>query len=246
MGLIDLFIKPEPENKKGSQQGGKKSTAAPSNNRKESPKSAVVNTPNQAPKASEKKEEKAEPVAPVTYTSDLSSEVSIDVQKKLWATLQDRNIPGPDMMEVVTYSASMESLGLPLEKRYEAAFNVLKSQYPNFSKKALLNSVDVYIGYVKEELESGKRQFAEKRRYDVDNKMQEVTNLTNNRTLLQAQIEELKKRCDELSARIEETKTVAEKSDKEIAHNERIFENTINALVDKLQKDKEVMSNLNI
>ncbi len=247
MGFIDLFIKPEPQDQKKGGQSKPTSAPtnnAPANNQQAAPRSTAANT---QPTASTTAAPSSENVAiPVDYAVESSSEISMDVQKKLWQTLQDRNIPGPDIMEMITYSASLESLGLPTEKRYEAAFNVLKSQYPNFNKKTVLNSADVYISYVKEELESGKRQFAEKRRHDVDAKRQEVNNLTNNRTLLMAQIEDLKKRCEVLSQRIEETQGAADKADKEIAHNEQVFENTVNAMIKRIEEDKEVMSKLNI
>lgn len=247
MGFIDLFIKPEPqEQKKGGQT---KPSSAPTNNaasshQQSAPRSTDTNAQQTANTTTAPSSENVS--LPVDYAIESSSEISMDVQKKLWQTLQDRNIPGPDIMEMITYSASLESLGLPTEKRYEAAFNVLKSQYPTFNKKTVLNSADVYISYVKEELESGKRQFAEKRRHDVDAKRQEVSNLINNRTLLMAQIEDLKKRCDMLTQRIEETQGAADKSDKEIAHNEQVFENTVNAMIKRIEEDKEVMSKLNI
>lgn len=228
MGLIDLFIKPEPEEKKNNNEGKKGQSASKPQSQQTAPKT-----------------ETPEPT-PLPYTIDSTTEVSIDVQQRLWKTLQDRNIPGPDMMELVTYSTSMESSGLPVEKRYELAFNVLKSQYPNFNKKTLLNSVDVYISYVKEELESGKRQFQEKRRREVELKNTEIQTMNANCNKLMAQIEELKKKQAELSEQIKKSQEAVSNADKNIAHNQQVFENTINALIAKLQADKEVMSNLNI
>lgn len=237
MGFIDLFIKPESGNPRATKAEGRQTTNTP------------TAAPTRASKPTVKEHEATEPTmasTPITYSSDTTSEISIDVQKKLWKTLQDRNIPGPDLMEVLASAAPIESLGLPIEKKYELAFNIVKSNNPNFNKKTLLNSIDVYISYVNEELASGKRQFKEKRRIEVDNKNQEVTNLTNNRTLLLAQIEELKKRCDDLSEKIITLSETVGKSDKEISHNEQIFENTVKALIEKLETDKQIMSNLNI
>lgn len=237
MGFIDLFIKPDSNNneEKASSQ------------KKQAPQATAPQKPQPTPlKATEPAATSTEAPVSVTYTSDSTSEISMDVQKKLWKTLQDRNIPGPDLMEVLASAGPIESLGLPIEKQYELAFNIVKSNSPKFDKRTLLNSIDVYIGYVNEELESGKRQFSEKRRHEVDNKRQEVTNMTNNRTLLMAQIEDLKKRCEELTQKIDAQSVEVERADKELTHNEQIFENTVKALVEKLEKDKQIMSNLNI
>lgn len=230
MSFRDLFIKPE-ANDQPSNRSSKQNEKDEKKVREE-----------------EKKEEKQKdlPKDTVSYSSEVGTEVSLDIQKKIWKTLEDRNIPGPDMMELITYSASLETMGLQKDQRYIAAFNMLKAQYPNFDKATLVNSVDTYIGFVNEELASGRRQFKEKYKRDVEDKKTEIQSLEGNNKSILEQIEELKKKSEAITEKIKQITADVEVSEKEIAHNEQVFINTVNAVIEKLETDKNVMSNLNI
>ncbi|MCQ2210558.1 MAG: hypothetical protein MJZ34_09725 [Paludibacteraceae bacterium] len=226
MSLKDLFIKPEVNNK-NTQSSTKEEEKTQKN-------------------ITEGKEGKEPTSEQVIYSSKIGTEVSLDIQKKIWQTLVDRNIPGPDMMELITCSTSLESMGLSVDQRYVAAFKMLKSQYPNFDKTTLVNSVDTYISFVNEELASGKRQFKEKYKRDVEDKRAEIQSLNGNNSSILSQIEELKKKSESISEKIKQLEAEVEVSEKEITHNEQVFINTINAVIEKLTTDKNVMSNLNI
>ena len=230
MSFRDLFIKPEANDQ-------------PSN------RSSKQNEKDEKKVKKEEKKEEEQKDAPkdiVSYSSEVGTEVSLDIQKKRWQTLVDRNIPGPDMMELITYSASLETMGLQKDQRYIAAFNMLKAQYPNFDKTTLVNSVDTYIGFVNEELTSGRRQFREKYKRDVEDKKVEIQSLEGNNKSILEQIEELKKKSEAINEKIKQITAEVEVSEKEIAHNEQVFINTAKAVIEKLETDKNVMSNLNI
>ena len=88
-------------------------------------------------------------VAPQVGTLQ-TSEVSEAIVKSLWQVLIDKNLPGPDYLEVKNNASALQEMNLPMEKCYEAGFRTLKASYPNFTKEALLASIDTYIGIVRQ------------------------------------------------------------------------------------------------
>lgn len=216
MGIMNIFIKPE--------------------EKKETVTSEAV---------PEEKEESAEKqVEPQTILVSDGAEISLEVKDKLWKTLNDRNISGPDMLEMISYAASLEPMGMNPEQRYEAAFKILKAQYPDFTRRSLLNSIDVYIEYLKEELRSGERQFDAKRQSEIVEKQQEVEFLTTTLASIMKQIETLKANCDALSSKISAAKEGIEASEKSISHDYRIFVNTVYSVIHDLEKEKQAMSKI--
>lgn len=196
------------------------------------------------PQAPAQPQQQSQPTAYVQPTD--TSDVNENIIRKMWEILADRNLPGPDMLEVKNYAASLESTGLPLEKRYEAAFLMLKSQYPDFSKDTLLKSVDTYISYVNEEFGNGKQQFQNKRNEKVGKKEEGIARLTKENEETAKKIEELKIKLEKNMANIDNMKKEIETANAEIAHEEAVFNNTFSHFIKTLEKDKQTMSNLNI
>jgi hypothetical protein len=67
---------------------------------------------------------------------------------RIWNAIIAQNRPGPDYLELKTTLQSLDSLPITLEQKISAAFNVLKGQYPNFDKNAILQAIDFYLGVV--------------------------------------------------------------------------------------------------
>lgn len=250
MSLKDLFIRPENNApKKGNNQtGNNKSTE---NSRREEPvvqkqepapapepESPIgqINMDNIIPQPTPEAQENETPI----------TEVNNVKKKRLWETLIKRNLPGPDMLELKSYSASLESMGLSQEKRYEAAFKMLKAQYPDFTKEKLLKSIDTYISYVNEEIESGRSQYAAKRKQTIGTQQKNLDNMVKENNHIEQQLIELQKKNKELTNEIEKLKAEITAATKEIAHDEQVFINSANSVICDLMTDREEMSNINV
>lgn len=242
MGLRDLFFKDDDSNKP------KKSVSGSDGDRPQ-PKPATDTVANNtsAPQSGGQQDVHINPdLLLKDSTVSPTGEVSEGAMKQLWQIMADRNLPGPDMLELKNFAASLESTGIPLEKRYEAAFLMLSSQYPNFSKATLLASVDTYIGFVKEEQQNGRYQFNQKKQVMIGDQLSSLEGMKQECAALKAQIEELQKKYDALQAEIEKSTSQISDATKNIAHDEEVFNNTIEHFVATLENEKKVISNLNI
>lgn len=249
MSLKDLFIKPESDPKKA---GNKQPVNNNTRNTNPSPTHTAPSRPEPEPAPQEPistidmNSIIPEPSAEQTENDSPITEINNVKKKRLWETLIKRNLPGPDMLELKSYSASLESMGLSQEKRYEAAFKMLKAQYPDFTKDKLLKSIDTYIGFVNEEIESGRSQYAEKRRQTVGEQQKKLDNMVKDNQQIEKQLAELQKRNKELTNEIEKLKVEITAATKEIAHDEQVFINSANSVICDLITDKKEMSNINV
>ena len=251
MSLKDLFIRPE--NNPRKQENNNRPVGDPNTNgpRKEN---TEYNRPQPEPEPSAPTEQinmdniihHSHPEPEQEGENSSITEVNNVKKKRLWETLIKRNLPGPDMLELKSYSASLESMGLTQEKRYEAAFKMLKAQYPDFTKEKLLQSIDTYIRYINEEIESGRNQYATKRKQTIGAKQKTLDDMVKENERILKQLEELQKRNKELTNEIEKLKAEITASTKEIAHDEQVFINSANSVICDLMTDKEEMSAINV
>ena len=182
-----------------------------------------------------------------TVTSDVqTSDHSEDVVKTLWNTLIERNLPGPDFLELKQNASALANLGLSIEKQYEGAFNVLKTQYPDFDKQTIINSIDKYISFVIEEQENGKQQCAKKREDAIGTKQTRVAQLTENSQDILKKIDALKTEYDNVLKSIDTLNTEIENSTAELNRQEQLFNNSIEVVLGSLNADKQKISSLNI
>lgn len=251
MSLKDLFIRPEntPKNQGNNRTTNDKSTGTP---RREEREDSKFSQPQPAPKEEAPVEQInmdniiPQPDPGAEDNTSPITEVNNVKKKRLWETLIKRNLPGPDMLELKSYSASLESMGLSQEKRYEAAFKMLKAQYPDFTKEKLLKSIDTYISYVNEEIESGRNQYAAKRKQTIGTQQKNLDNMVKENNHIEQQLIELQKKNKELTNEIEKLKAEITVATKEIAHDEQVFINSANSVICDLMTDREEMSNINV
>ena len=249
MSLKDLFIRPEnnPKKQENNRNVNNPNTGNPrkeENNNRPQPEpepepsapTEQINMDNIIPQPDP---EAVDNTSPITEVNNVK-------KKRLWETLIKRNLPGPDMLELKSYSASLESMGLTQEKRYEAAFKMLKAQYPDFTKEKLLKSIDTYISYVNEEIESGRNQYAAKRKQTIGTQQKNLDNMVKENNRIEQQLIELQKKNKELTNEIEKLKAEITAATKEIAHDEQVFINSANSVICDLMTDREEMSNINV
>ena len=120
-----------------------------------------------------------------------TNDINENIVKDLWNVILNKNLPGPDYLEVVNSAAKLESMGLPEDKRYEAAFKMLTASYPNFTKDDLLSSIDTYIGFIQEELVEGKKQCQEKRAANIGDRQMRIQQLNEHANSILLEIEKL-------------------------------------------------------
>lgn len=225
MGFIDIFVKPD--------EGNKKDTKKVENSKPQIQEDVIPQAPISIPQVQS---------SPVVGSNEAINEN----KKVLWKTLIDRNLPGPDMLEVLNTAGSLKGMGMTREKELEASCRMLKNQYPNFTKEILLNSVDTYIGFINEELEDGTRQFAKKREDTVGSKEATIRSLEKDNNDIEAQIAELRKKQNENNSRITSLRSEVAKEAGDLEKQESVFKSSIVAVIEELNENKKLMSNLNI
>lgn len=222
MSFIDIFIKREEE--LAQEQPAKQEAAPAQQNTTVQPTANVNNT------------------FPVGDTAELITEN----KKMLWQTLSDRNLPGPDMLELLNTASSLHGMGMSKDKEFEAAYRMLRTQYPTFTKENLLESVETYIGFIHEELEDGTKQFQERREKVIGSKEGDIANLQKTNLNIEAKITELKKKLEENTATIAALQAEVTAENAKLEYSEGMFKQSVNAVIDELNENKKIMATLNI
>ena len=122
MGFMDIFVKPE-ENKEVSpqQQSVKQQTPVQSQSTSVQQQTVTATQNFASPLV-----DNISHMSVSTPVSTISTnDVNENIVKDLWNVILNKNLPGPDYLEVVNSAAKLESMGLPEDKRYEAAFKML-------------------------------------------------------------------------------------------------------------------------
>lgn len=181
-----------------------------------------------------------------TITQAKTSEVNDNIVKSLWQVLIDKNLPGPDYLEVKNNASALQAMNLPIEKCYEAGFRTLQASYPNFTKETLLQSIDTYINIVKQEQIDGKKECDLKRQNQIGDKTLRINQLADHKNDLERQIKELQAQIISTDASIEQLKSEVSVATAEIDKQEALFNNSIESVIDTLNRDKDIMSKLTI
>ena len=196
----------------------------------------------------EKPKEVAPTVASVmpTQTPTITGEVDKDIETKIWEMIVAKNLPGPDYIEFKNVASGLTEIVPDENLRLKGAFNVLLKSYPNFTKEIILNSIDTYIGIVGEEKEKGRTECEELRRTRIGNKEARIKELKESSADILRQIEELKKKNDAINQETLELEEEIRKSSEEIDRKERIFESSVQSVINTLESDKTRVTNLSL
>lgn len=223
MALKDLFIKSEEEEQQ---------QAAPPVAKEETPTAASIM-----------------PAAPSVIqgaTPDNTGIVDKEIEAKIWDMIVAKNLPGPDYIEFKNAAAGLIDITPDESMQMKGAFNVLKRSYPSFTKEIILSSIDTYIGIVNEEQEKGMKECEELRKTKVGDKTAEIQSLKNTATEVLAQIDELKKKYESINENILKLEVEVTAATNEIAAKENTFKNSVQAVINTLNADKNKVTNLSI
>lgn len=175
-----------------------------------------------------------------------TNEVNDNIVKSLWQVLIDKNLPGPDYLEVKNSAAALQAMNLPIDKCYEAGFRTLKASYPNFTKEGLLSSIDTYIEIVRQEQADGKKECEAKRQKQVGEKTTRISQLNEHKNELTKQIADLQSQIETTNASIAQLETEVRCATDEINKEEALFNNSIENVIETLNNDKAIMEKLTI
>lgn len=164
---------------------------------------------------------------------------------QIWEQIINRNLPGPDYLELRNNASALEGLPLTEEQRLEAAFKVLKKTYPSLTKDVILKSIDTYVGVVNEEKASGMEQCKAARQATIGEKESrlKVMRDTNQETL--RQLNELKKRYEETELNIRNMEHEVLTATQEMDAREKAFLASIDSAIAVLNSDKNKIATLN-
>ena len=168
------------------------------------------------------------------------------IEAKIWDMIVAKNLPGPDYIEFKNTAAGLVDINPDETMQLKGAFNVLKRSYPTFTKEIILSSIDTYIGIVNEEKEKGVQQCAELRKTKVEDKISAMKSKAAAMDEIACQIKELQDKQAAISVDLKQLQFEVEAATKEIDEKERIFESSVQAVIDTLNADKVKVSNLNV
>lgn len=173
-------------------------------------------------------------------------EVDKEIETKIWEMIVAKNLPGPDYIEFKNVASGLTEIVPDENLRLKGAFNVLLKSYPNFSKEIILNSIDTYIGIVGEEKEKGRKECEDLRKTKIGNKEVRIKELKENSADILRQIEELRKKNDAINQETVELEEEIRKSTEEIDRKERVFESSVQSVINTLESDKTRVTNLSL
>ena len=152
MGFIDIFLKPE----EGTQ---KKVNTQPTNSVSQPQPQPVIDNSSfvQAPQQTQQVNQQS--------GGDLSKMVA-----SLWQSIIDRNLPGPDYLELRNSISTSKIASLPIseQQKVETAFSMLSMTSPSFTKDVLLQSIDQYISILEQEKNAGLAECSQQRKMQID------------------------------------------------------------------------------
>ncbi len=175
-----------------------------------------------------------------------ASNPSPELVKKIWDTLLGKNFPGPDYMELKGHCTALEQFMPDPTQRLLAAFNLLKNQYPNFSVKIVTDSIDGYISIVKDEQADGENECKRVYGAKLEEKKQELENVTAEIAALQDEINEKTRILSERTQAKGTLQQEVQQAQREMDHQTRVFADSVNSVLSVLEADKNIISKLNV
>ncbi len=160
------------------------------------------------------------------------SEIDEGVLDNIIAMLDEKNLPGPDYLELKK-AANDEVLlqSIPDEKmRFSVSYATLKAASPSLSKKQILQSILTYIQYIEDERERGTEQFNKLWQDQVVAREEAIEKAKAEIAELEAKLEKLKTFAQE-----QEGQAVAVKAD--CGRKKKEFNATVDYMIGKLRMD---------
>jgi hypothetical protein len=167
------------------------------------------------------------PVLNSTGTGVIDQNV-LDILSKV---LDNRNLEGPDYLELGSVMKSLETVIPDENTRLIAAYASVKAQDPKLTKKKVTDSLNYYVDEVEKERKNGLQELSELRSINVTAKEQAVDDA-------RGKIVKLTEEIGELNTFINNTNIEIATNKAECDISERNFNTTVDYVVNKLNNDK--------
>jgi hypothetical protein len=169
-----------------------------------------------------------------------------NIKKKLWEAILAANIPGPDFIELKAAASSLVDMGFTVEKRYEAAFKMLRSSYPDLSKDTILKSIDLYKNVINTERENGLKQCDEKQKREIGERETRAKQLRDRAAEIKVEIDKLNSEYQKVCADAGVIESEVSQMTASLNEEKNVFCNSVQSVLTSLDKDKDVVNNLNV
>ena len=232
MGFKDFFIKPD-ENTNNTQEVDNTSVSA---NRVQ----IVQQQPivNQISSPTNSVQVINEPI------TTIDNSIVDNIQKVLISNSTKNN--EPDYLTVKQNASALIEMSLPIAQAFEGGFRTIKKSHPEFTKEILLKSIDNYISIVEKERNNGKEQCAQLYKEKVGDKENSIKELEKTKADLEQQLIAIQNEINNTNNTISTLKETIAQDSSEIKKKEQIFNNSVDYVLDSLNKDKNIINIINI
>lgn len=231
MGFKDFFIKPD-ENTNNTQEVDNTSASA---NR--------VQIVQQQPIANQVSSTNSVQVTNEPITT-IDNSIVDNIQKVLISNSTKNN--ELDYLTVKQNASALIEMSLPIAQAFEGGFRTIKKSHPEFTKELLLKSIDNYISIVEKERANGKEQCAQLYKEKVGDKENSIKELEKTKTDLEQQLLSIQNEINNTNNTISTLKETIAQDSAEIKKKEQIFNNSVDYVLDSLNKDKNIINIINI
>lgn len=231
MGFKDFFIKPD-GNTNNTQEVNNTSATA---NRVQLVQQPIVN---QIP-STDSVQVTNEPT-----TTTIDNSIVDNIQKVMISNSTKNN--EPDYLTVKQNASALMEMSLPMQQAFEGGFRTIKKSHPEFTKDLLLKSIDNYISIVEKERSNGKEQCAQLYKEKVGDKENSIKELEKTKADLEQQLLSIQNEINNTNNTITELKNTIAQDSSEIKKKEQIFNNSVDYVLDSLNKDKNIINIINI
>jgi vacuolar-type H+-ATPase subunit I/STV1 len=162
----------------------------------------------------------------------------------IWNAIREKKGSGPDYNVLIEKANALSGLITDETMRLQGAFGVLKTDYPGLTKGDLLKSIEECIKVVDEQKSLGLSQCESKRAKEVEGRRAEAKKYEDEANEILKKIEDLRKNYDETLETARRLSNEAANIESEINQQKQVFENSVQAVMNKLNLDKTKVSNL--
>jgi chromosome segregation ATPase len=192
-----------------------------------------------------------QPVSTPTVAVSANGEVNQKMVDGLCEALDEKNLEGPDYLEIKQASEALKTVLPDPTQRFQAAFASMKANFPKFTKQVVLDSIDTYIQVLESERQQGKLSLNGKRKKEINDKEQLISNSTAEITEMQMQIERLKKQIEEVNTKIQTKQTAISATESQINNakisldkQENDFDKSVDYVINQLTTDKNLLNSI--
>lgn len=187
------------------------------------------------------KSQTVEQTAPAPTVTNIAGTAQVDKKfvEHFVELLEKANLPGPDYFEYKQALKSMEGLGLPEDKQFQAAWASFKAMGGVKDMAVLTTSAGQYLGILDKDRTAFLKDVEKAISDRVGALQQEHKKLEESNIAINQQLTDLQKKIDENKNRLGQIAGEITEQSAKINVNKESFELTYNSFVDQIKSDLE-------